>query len=325
MASARSRKMRPGPLADMELISEDNLPSRPNWLDVIGVLERGHRLAPPQIADIFLGGDGTTMLSRAAYIEGLGCGVKTVTVNADNRARDLPTVQGVMLCFEADTGTPVALVDAALVTHWKTAADSVLGARCLARPDPRILTLFGAGTVANSLAEAYSAQFSSLQRVCIYSRTDARAEALVESLRDRDIAADHIRDPKEACQLADIVATATTSAAPILKGDWLTPGTHVDLIGAFKADMREADDALIKRGRLFVDSRETTLDHIGELMIPLRSGVITRDDVLGDLYDLVRGMQGRRSPDDITVFKNGGGAHLDLMIARYLLHLVERG
>lgn len=325
MASARSNSMRPGQLSDMELISEDILPSRPNWLDVIDALESGHRLAPPQIADIFLGGDGTTMLSRAAYVEGLGCGVKTVTVNADNRARDLPTVQGAMLCFEADTGTPVALVDSALVTRWKTAADSVLGARCLARPEPGTLTLFGAGTVANSLAEAYTAQFPSLQRVFVCSRTDDRAAALVEKLRGRDIAAGHIGDPKKACRLADIVATATTSPVPILKGDWVTPGTHVDLIGAFKADMREADDTLIKRGRLFVDSRETTLDHIGELMIPLQRGVITRDDVLGDLYDLVRGMQGRRSPEDITVFKNGGGAHLDLMIAHYLIQLVERG
>lgn len=324
MASARPNKMHPGPLADMKLVSEDNLPSRPNWLDVIDTLERGHRLAPPQIADIFLGGDGTTMLSRAAYVEGLGCGVKSVTVNADNRARDLPTVQGAMLCFDGETGTPVALVDSALVTRWKTAADSVLGARYLARPEPRTLTVFGAGAVSSSLAEAYAAQFSSLERVCIHSRTDARAEALVQSLRNRGIAADHIRDPKEACRLADIVATATTSPVPILKGDWITPGTHVDLIGAFKADMREADDSLMKRGRLFVDSRETTLDHIGELMIPLQDGVITRGDVLGDLYDLVRGKTGRRSPEDITVFKNGGGAHLDLMIARYLLQLVER-
>lgn len=325
MASARSNKAHPGQLSDMRLISEANLPCLPKWLDVIEALEQGHCLAPPKIADIFLGGDGTTMLSRAAYVEGLGWGVKSVTVNPDNQASDLPTVQGAMLCFDADTGTPVALVDSALVTRWKTAADSVLGARYLARPEPRTLTLFGAGAVSNSLAEAYVAQFSTLERVCICSRSDVRAEALVKSLRNRNIPAEHVTDPKAACGSADIVATATTSAVPILKGDWILPGTHVDLIGAFKADMREADDALIKRGRLFVDSRETTLDHIGEIMIPLQGGVITRDDVLGDLYDLVRGMVGRRSPEDITVFKNGGGAHLDLMIAHFLLQLVVGG
>lgn len=324
MAPARPNKMRPGQLSDMRLISEDNLPCLPNWLDVIEALEQGHQRAPPQIADIFLGGDATTMLSRAAYVEGLGYGVKTVTVNPDNHARDLPTVQGAMLCFDAETGTPVALVDSALVTRWKTAADSVLGARYLARPRPGTLTLFGAGAVSNSLAEAYMAQFSSLERVCIYSRSNARAEALVHSLRDRNIPADHVSDPKVACRSADIVATATTSPVPVLKGDWIGPGTHVDLIGAFKADMREADDVLMKRGRLFVDSRETTLDHIGELLIPLQSGVITRDDVLGDLYDLAGGMVGRRSPEDITVFKNGGGAHLDLMIAHYLIRLGKR-
>lgn len=110
---------------------------------------------------------------------------------------------------------------------------------------------------------------------------------------------------------------------PILLGDWVRPGTHVDLIGAFKSDMREADDALLKKSRLFVDCRETTLDHIGELMIPLASGAISKTDILGDLYDLASGVPGRVGETDITVFKNGGGAHLDLMTARELLRSVN--
>lgn len=307
----------------MKFISKENLSSRPNWLDVIAALENGHRLPPPQIADIFLGDEGMTMLSRAAHVDGLGSGVKTVTVIPDNNERGLPTVQGAMLCFEAGTGTPLALVDSELVTRWKTAADSVLGARCLARPEPRILTIFGAGAVSDSLAEAYAAQFPTLEQVRICGRSNGRAGALVEVLRQRDIPADQVRDPQVACDGADIVATATTSKVPVIEGGWIAPGTHVDLIGAFKADMREANDELMKRGRIFVDSRETTLDHIGELMIPLQSGVLARNDVLGDLYDLVRGGTGRVSPQDITVFKNGGGAHLDLMIAHYLIELTK--
>lgn len=307
----------------MKFISEESLTTAPDWLDLIEALVMGHRLPPPQIADVFLGRDGTTMLSRAAFVEGLGSGVKTVTVIPDNQTRGLPTVQGAMLCFAAGSGTPDAVVDSALITHWKTAADSVLGARLLARPEPKTLTIFGAGAVSDSLAEAYLVQFPTLERVRIYSRTDTRAGALVQKLQDRQIPAMHVRDPRAACEGADIVATATTSHVPILKGDWIAPGTHVDLIGAFKADMREADDALIGNGRLFVDSRETTLDHIGELSIPLESGVIKRDDVLADLYDLVSGAQGRISENDITIFKNGGGAHLDLMTARYLIDLVE--
>ena len=112
---------------------------------------------------------------------------------------------------------------------------------------------------------------------------------------------------------------ATMSATPVLKGDWVQPGAHVDLVGAFRADMREADDALLQKARIFVDSRETTLAHIGELKMPLASGTITEADVLADHYQLVAGFEGRSDPQDITVFKNGGGAHLDLMIADSIL------
>jgi ornithine cyclodeaminase len=124
----------------------------------------------------------------------------------------------------------------------------------------------------------------------------------------------------EATATADIVSTATMARAPILKGEWVRPGTHVDLIGAFKADMREADDTLISMGSLFVDSRDTTIDHIGELKIPIAQGLITADAVKGDLYELVNGIHpSRQSAQDVTVFKNGGGAHLDLMIAGFLV------
>jgi ornithine cyclodeaminase len=123
----------------------------------------------------------------------------------------------------------------------------------------------------------------------------------------------------DACARADIISTATMSNEPVIFGDWITAGTHVDLIGAFKANMREADDALMNKARLFVDSYDTTLLHIGELMMPLASGVISKADVLADYRGLVAGDDGRLSEDDITVLKNGGGAHLDLMTAKYIL------
>jgi ornithine cyclodeaminase len=126
-------------------------------------------------------------------------------------------------------------------------------------------------------------------------------------------------DLATAAASADIISTATMARMPVLKGEWITPGTHVDLIGAFKADMREADDALISTGALYVDSRDTTLHHIGELMIPLAAGIIAENDVKGDFYDLIAsGTTARTSDDEITVFKNGGGAHLDLMTADYI-------
>ena len=118
---------------------------------------------------------------------------------------------------------------------------------------------------------------------------------------------------------ADIVATATMSPVPVLKGEWLRPGQHLDLIGAYRADMREADDAALLRSRIFVDSFETTIAHIGELLDPIERGVIARNNVLGDLHDLVAGTVGRRSDAEITLYKNGGGAHLDLMVGREIL------
>jgi ornithine cyclodeaminase len=120
---------------------------------------------------------------------------------------------------------------------------------------------------------------------------------------------------------ADIVATATMATAPLIRGDWLRPGQHLDLIGAYRPDMREADDRALQRARVFVDSRQTVLDHIGELKAPLAEGVIGRQDVVADFYDLARGSFRRESDDEITLFKNGGGAHLDLMTARHILEV----
>ena len=121
---------------------------------------------------------------------------------------------------------------------------------------------------------------------------------------------------------ADIISTATMAHEPVLKGKWVKPGTHIDLIGAFTSDMREADDFLMSSGSIFVDSRATTIEHIGELTIPISNGIISKNDIIGDFYDLIPSSKGgRKSNDEITIFKNGGGAHLDLMIAKYLIEI----
>ncbi|RJL12334.1 ornithine cyclodeaminase family protein [Paracoccus siganidrum] len=292
---------------------------RLTWGDAVEALRQGHALPPAEIRDVFLGPPTGTMMSRSAWIEGLGYGAKTFTVFDGNAARGLPTVQGAMLVFDGETGTLQAIVDSPLVTEFKTAADSVLGASLLARPDSRHLLVVGAGTVAASLVRAYTAVLPGIERVSVWARRPQQARDLVEGLAgiDADLAA--VSDLQDAVGRADIVSAATMARQPVIRGDWVQPGTHVDLIGAFKADMREADDALIARAALFVDSRATTLGHIGELLIPIASGVITADDVLGDLYDLVRpDARRRQSAEEITLFKNGGGAHLDLMIASWI-------
>jgi len=306
-------------MASVPYITEADVAGRLDWVAMAEALAAGHRGPRAEIADQFLTRGPDTLLSRAAWIDGMGVAVKSVTVMPANPARDLPSVQGAMVLFEDATGGIVAVIDSGLVTRLKTAADSLLGARILARKDARRLLIIGAGAVAASLIEAYRAGFPGIE-VTLWSRTAASARALAEAT-----GAASTEDLPAAVAAADIVATATMSTRPVLMGEWLRPGQHLDLIGAYRADMREADDRALTRSRLFVDSFETTLGHIGELKDPLARGIITRDDVLGDLYDLVSGTAGRRSAEEITLFKNGGGAHLDLMTGREILKVWQRG
>ena len=241
----------------------------------------------------------------------------------------MPSVQGICTVFDECTGQARALIDSELLTYWKTAADSVLGARLLGPAEPEHLLIFGAGQVARSLIDAYTTIFPSIATVTLCVRRLQSADWLRQKL-----AADENRlpfalrlstEPAAVVPLADIVATATTSEAPVLQGDWLTAGAHVDLVGAYTVDMREADDHTLQQGALHVDCRDTTVEHIGELVIPLASGAIHADCVLGDLYDLIAQSSGdggrSMDPQQITVFKNGGGAHLDLMVAHHLMSL----
>lgn len=285
-----------------------------DWNDLVDVLRSGHRLGPPQISDQFVQRGEDTLLSRAAWIDGFGVGVKSVTVVPSNGARGLPSVHGAMVLFKDKTGEVEAVIDSALITKWKTAADSVLGAKLLARKDAQRLLIVGAGTVAASMIEAYRAVFPNIN-ISIWNRTPAKAEALGVNV---------IEDLETGVRGADIISCATMATSPIIKGEWLQSGQHIDLIGSFKAGMREADDLAMQRAKVFVDSRATTINHIGELMIPIASGALSEADVLGDLYDLANGARGRTSASDITLFKNGGGAHLDLMTGRMILEAWRR-
>lgn len=287
---------------------------RLDWLDAAHAIEAGHRLPRANLADSFLTRGADTLLTRAAMIDGLGSLVKTATIFPGNQALSLPNVNGTATLFADETGTPQATIDFALLTRWKTAADSLLAALKLARADSRRILIIGAGQVAGSLVPAYRAGFPGAE-ITLWNRSPERARALAARCGGINVA----DDLPGAVAEADIIATATLSPIPVLRGDWLRPGQHIDLVGAFRADMREADDTALTRARLFVDSVETTLDHIGEMKCPLEAGVIARRDVLGDFYDIAQGGFARNSEEEITLCKNGGGAHLDLMIADYIL------
>ncbi|MBO6562703.1 MAG: NAD(P)-binding domain-containing protein [Nisaea sp.] len=310
---------------NLPFLGPEHVAGRLSWRAVVDALEAGHRLPRARIGDTLLERGDDALLSRSAWIDGLGLGVKSATVMPGNTAKGLPTVQAAMLVFSDETATPEAVLDGVMVTDWKTAGDSLLGARLLARADSRVLTIVGAGRVAETLARGYAEIFPGLAEIRIANRTPARAERLVAALEADGLPAIQAPDLADAVASADIVAAATMSRDPVLKGAWVRPGTHVDLVGGFTPEMREADDELIAKAAIFADCRETVLDHVGDIAIPRAAGLIEREREIPDLYDLVAGRNGRRDRGEITLFKNGGGAHLDLMTARAILALRESG
>ena len=294
-----------------------------DWTYFVEAIEAGHRLSRAQLDDSFLGPSEATLLSRAAYIPELGYLVKSATVLSDNAQRGLPTVQTIAAYFDSQTGTPMALLDGASLTNIKTAADSVCGARALANPEPKVLFSIGAGTVARHSIAAYLAMFPSIRSVRVFSRSQATAMGCLACLESADVDFERVQSIEDGCRGADVICSSTMATEPVLHGQWVDPGTHVDLVGAFKANMREADDELMARASVFVDSRDTTIAHIGELIAPIQSGALKPEDIQADLYELV-GQQYSRSPSEVTVFKNGGGAHLDLMVAKAMIDQAVR-
>ena len=282
------------------------------WPGLMAAIEAGHLLPRAEIADLFLYRGGDTILDRAAWIDGLGSLVKVATIHPGNAGLGKPTVNGAVNLFDDKTGELVALVDFHLVTKWKTAGDSLLSASKLARKDSQNILLVGAGTVAKSMIEAYSSHFPDA-RFTVWNRSPAAALAMAAD--PRVTATDNL---EAACRHADIICTATMSQTPLIKGAWLRPGQHLDLIGAYTPAMREVDDAALRRATIFVDSRATTIHHIGEIKDPIARGVITEADIIADFYDIVTASFTRTSDDQITIAKNGGGAHLDLMTATYI-------
>ncbi|WP_166416887.1 ornithine cyclodeaminase family protein [Cochlodiniinecator piscidefendens] len=299
----------------IETISFKDGDSVASWGDLCDAFVAGHEAPKASIGDTFLYRGDDTLLNRSAMIDGLGVAVKAATVFPGNTVQGKPMINGVVNLFSDKDGALEALLDFHLVTKWKTAGDSLLAAKLLARPDSRKILIIGAGTVGRNLRNAYGSLFPDAE-FFVWNRSAARADAFAAEFPDTQA----VTDLECAVKLADIVTSATMSTDPFIKGEWFQPGQHIDLIGAYRPDMRETDDVALQRSRIFVDSRGTTLEHIGELKIPLKEGVIAPADICADYYDVAEGTFARQSDQEITLFKNGGGAHLDLMTSRYILN-----
>ena len=273
------------------------------------------------------GGDPGTMLIMPAWSESNDgrsvLGVKLVNVYTANPEKGIPSIQGSYILFEKQTGTPIATLDGSTITLFRTAAASVLAATFLARPDSKRLLMVGTGRLAPYIVRTY-VDVMDIEDVRIWGRNLEKATSTAASLSDLGIEAKAVSEIQEGVEWADIISCATMSTSPLVLGRWLKPGQHVDLIGGFTEEMRETDDEAAGRSSLFVDTREGALSEAGDLIQPIRNGVIKEEDILADLTDLVTNKHsGRSSVQQITLFKSVGTALEDLATAQLAVDLAS--
>ncbi len=267
-----------------------------------------HEIANP-------GGPEGTLLLMPAWQSGRHIGVKVVTIFPDNGEQGLPSVMAAYLLLDGKTGSPIALIDGPTLTLKRTAAASALASGYLSRPDCERLLMVGTGALAPYLVSAHAA-VRPICNVLIWGRAPDKAAKLAKRLDRADFRVAATEDLEAAAQGADIISCATLSRDPLVRGDWLWPGQHLDLVGAFRPDMRESDDQAIRRARVFVDTRDGATKEAGDIVQPIESGALDPADVAGDLFDLTRGARaGRRYYDQITLFKSVGTALEDLAAA----------
>lgn len=305
----------------MQMIGEHELAERLGWPELIGAIEtelKAGRVTSPERSNIAIpmpGGGTSNLLVMPAWVEGESLGVKLVTFFPENGAKGLSTINASYALFSGADGRLQAVIEGDELTARRTAAASALAARFLARRDARRLLVVGTGQLSAKVAAAH-ASVRSYERIEIYGRSADKAAAVVAALVKDGIAAHVAGDLDAAVAEADVISSVTSSTVPLVRGAHVKPGTHVDLIGAFKDDMRESDDALVTKASLFVDFRPGAMK-AGDLAQPLAAGLIREADIKADVAELASGKHpGRTSDEEITFFKSAGFSLLDLAAAR---------
>jgi ornithine cyclodeaminase len=270
------------------------------------------------------GQEPAVLLLMPAWREGEVTGVKLVHIASGNEAKGLPSVQGVYVLFDGPTGTPLAVMDGTALTVRRTAAASALAASFLARRDAKVMAMLGAGAMAPHLVRAHAA-VRRIVEVRVWNRARARAAALVDQLAGEGFEASVAEEPEAAVRGADLVSCATMSRSPLVRGAWLEPGTHLDLVGAFTPEMRESDDEAMRRGHVFVDTFAGAMAEAGDILQAIQAGALTREHIRADLFGLCAGAHpGRTDERAITVFKSVGTALEDLVAAKLVHDMVQR-
>ena len=259
----------------------------------------------------------STLLLMPAFDPGKDLGVKIVSVNPNNNSYDQPTIQGIYLYLDGHIGRPKALLDARALTAKRTAAASALAAKKLARDESNKLLIIGTGVLAPELIRAHSA-IRPIKQVFVWGRNFEKAQKICREFEKATVEVLPIEDYLSVIGTVDIISCATLSSTPLVFGKDLSPGQHVDLVGAYKPDMREADDEVIRRATIYLDTFQSGLHESGDICIPIKNGLIKEKDIAGDFYDLCKtGEMARKHEDEITLFKSVGHASEDLVGARY--------
>jgi len=259
------------------------------------------------------GADATLLLMPAWSMDSGFGGIKIVNVNPENNAHKLPSISASYLLFNVKTGQHLCLMDASAMTARRTAAAAALAASYLARPASSRLLVVGAGKVGSQLPDAFRSVLP-IDEVLVWNRSPDQSERLVRSLINDGWKASVPDTLEDGVRGADVISCATLAEQPLIKGEWLSPGQHVDLIGSFTPTMREVDDRALQRAKIFIDT-EAAIQESGEFQIPLNSGAIRRDDIGPSLYELCSQEKTWRDSKDITIFKGVGHAVEDLAAA----------
>jgi alanine dehydrogenase len=271
--------------------------------------------------------DGVTLFMPAYLASSDALAAKIVSVFPGNLERGLPTIHAVVIVVDAETGRPMALMDGTYLTALRTGAASGVATDLLAQPDARVAAIFGAGAQARTQLEAVCT-VRTMERAWVYDLSLEAATAYATEMKQRGapIPAD-LRVADSAAQAvgdADVICTATTSSTPVFADADLKPGVHINGIGAYTPEMQEIPAGTVARAKVVVDSRSASLAEAGDLIIPLREGLITQADIHGEIGEVAAGLiPGRESDDDVTFFKSVGVAVQDVAVAGLILHRAE--
>jgi len=307
----------------MRFIPKDEVARLASYPALIDSLAKGLRepIESPPRSHFNPNHDASAVLIMPAWKPNDIMGTKIVSIWPENNAKGKSAVSAIYVLTSCEDGTTLAVIDGTELTLRRTAAAAALAARILARPNSQRLAVLGTGALSAHMAMAHHSQFD-LSETVVWGRQLGKAQAVVDELAKLGIAARASTDLQSTLASTDIVAAVTTATQPFIRTEWVMPGMHLGLIGAFTADMAEAQPQLLSKVRLFADTREGVLQKGGEVLQALRAGLIAEADVRAELADLVASeapATWRNSDQDITVFKAVGFAALDLIAAEHLL------